>query len=87
MTYTELLASDETYAQMSRWSSWLWQAGYPTELRPTGDEDFPWVWHVFGPGWRGPQVAMINSDGCGASWHGPADLWLRVIGPHEGVTA
>lgn len=84
--YAELLASNETYQQMSNWASWLWQAGYPTELHATGDEDFPFEWHVFGPGWNGPQVATFDDDGCGASWHGPDDLWLAVIGPREGVT-
>lgn len=86
MNYVELLAADETYAQMSRWASLLWKANYPCELRATGDEDFPFAWTVFGPGWTGPQVATIDSDGCGASWHGPDDLWLTVIGPSEGVT-
>lgn len=85
--YAELLASNETYQQMSNWASWLWRANYPTELHATGDEDFPFEWRVFGPGWNGPQVATFDDDGCGASWHGPDDLWLTVIGPREGVTA
>lgn len=87
MEYTELLASNETYVQMERWSSLLWKADYPTELHGTGNADFPYEWRVFGPGWNGPQVATIDDDGCGASWHGPDDLWLRVIGTSEDVTA
>jgi hypothetical protein len=86
-TYMELLASDEAYQQMARWAAWLCQANYPTEIHATGEGDFPYEWRVSGPGWDGPQVATISSDGCGASWHGPDDLWLKVIGPHEGVTA
>ena len=74
---------DEAYKQMAHWASLLWQANYPTELHPTGDEDFPFEWRVFGPGWNGGQVATIDSDGCGASWHGPDCLWLEVIEPSE----
>lgn len=79
---------DEQYQQAAAWVSLLCQANYPTELHGTGQEaPFDKEWIVFGPGWNGPRVATIDIDGCGASWHGPDDLWLKVIGPREGVTA
>lgn len=71
------------YEEAARWASLLWDAGYPAELHSTGEpEPFHQEWRVFGPGWNGPRVASIDIDGCGASWHGPDDLWLTVIGPH-----
>lgn len=83
----ELPEVDEQYAQAARWASLLWQANYPTELHPSDEcPPFHQEWVVFGPGWNGPRVASITIDGCGASWHGPDDLWLTVIGPSEGVT-
>lgn len=83
--YADLLATDEAYKQMAHWASLLWQANYPTELHGTGNEDFPFEWRVFGFGWNKGQVATIDIDGCGASWHGPDDLWREVIGPYEDV--
>lgn len=78
--------ADEQHAQAARWASKLWQANYPTELHSTGEPaPFDREWKVFGPGWNGPQVATIDVDGCGASWHGPDELWMRVIGASEGV--
>ena len=77
---------EEQYAQAARWASLLWQANYPAELHGT-DEPAPFdkEWRVF-DGWHGSQIASIDVDGCGASWHGPDELWLKVIGPSEGVT-
>lgn len=75
--------TDEQYAQAARWASLLWQAGYPTELHGTGEAaPFHQEWRVFS-NWNGGQVATIDIDGCGASWHGDDKLWLRVIGPSE----
>jgi hypothetical protein len=83
---------DEQWAQACRWRGLLERAGYFAELavqRPEMDDEDPfrWEWVIFGPGWNGPRVATIDIDGCGASWHGPDDLWLRIVGPSEGVTA
>jgi hypothetical protein len=71
------------YAEAARWASLLWKANYPTELHGTGDAaPFDKEWRVF-DGWHGKQIASIDIDGCGASWHGPDELWTRVIGPHS----
>lgn len=75
---------EDQYAQAARWASLLIKADYPCELHGTGEEEpFDKEWIVFGPGWNGPRVASIDIDGCGASWHGPDDLWSTVIGPNE----
>lgn len=88
MSIDQMPSTEEQQAQAARWASLLWQADYPAELHGTGQAaPFDYEWRVFGPGWNGPQVATIDIDGCGASWHGPDDLWLTVIGPSEGVTA
>lgn len=78
----------EQHAEAARWASLLIQTGeYFAELHGTGqDEPFNKEWRVFGPGWNGPQVATIDIDGCGASWHGTDELWLSVIGPSVGIT-
>ena len=82
-----LPSTDEQYRQAANWASLLWAADYPTELHSSEEpEPFHQEWRVFGPGWNGPQVATIDIDGCGASWHGPDELWLSVIGPSEGIT-
>lgn len=75
--------TEEQYAEAARWASLLWQAGYPAELHGTGEAaPFNREWRVFAS-WNGPQIATIDIDGCGASWHGPDALWLRVIGPSQ----
>lgn len=74
---------DEQCAQAARWASLLGQAGYITELHGTG---WNTCWKIFAS-WNGPQVAEIDIDGCGASWHGSDAEWLSIIGPSEGVTA
>lgn len=77
---------EEQYAEAAQWASWFWQADYPAEFHSTGQAwPFDKEWRIFGPGWNGPQVATIDIDGCGASWHGPDELWLKVIGPQVGV--
>lgn len=87
MTTMQLPSIEDQYREAARWASLLQQANYPTELHGTGQaEPFDWEWRVFGPGWNGPQVATIDIDGCGASWHGPDDLWLTVVGKTVGVT-
>ena len=78
---------EDQYEQAARWAALLWKADYPTELHGTGeDAPFHQEWRVFGPGWNGSQIASIDIDGCGASWHGPDDLWTQVIGSKVGVT-
>lgn len=75
------------YQQAARWASLLERTGKAVELRGTGEAyPFHFEWLVF-DGWNGPRIASIDIDGCGASWHGPDALWLKVIGPSEGVTA
>lgn len=85
-TTSELPSIEEQYDEAAKWAGLLWQADYPTELHRTGQPaPFDREWIVFGPGWNGPRVATIDIDGCGASWHGPDDLWLKVIGSEIGV--
>jgi hypothetical protein len=80
---------EEQYEQAARWAVWLNLAGYPTELHGTGEpEPFHREWRVFDSAhWTGTQVATIDIDGCGASWHGPDDVWLWVIGPMRECSA
>jgi hypothetical protein len=86
MNGNEMPTADAQYADAAMWAGLLWQANYPTELHSTGQPaPFDREWIVFGPGWNGPRVATIDIDGCGASWHGPDELWLAVIGPAVGV--
>lgn len=71
---------DEQYAEAARWASWLGLDGLILELRGTGQpEPFHQEWRVFET-WNGPQVATIDIDGCGASWHGPDAMWTKHIG-------
>ena len=81
---------EDQWAQACRWRGLLEGAGYVAELHGQGGDEgdpFNWEWVIFGPGWNGPRVATIDINGCGASWHGPDELWLTVIGASEGVTA
>lgn len=81
---------EDQWAQACRWRGLLERAGYVAELHSQGgavEDPFDAEWVIFGPGWNGPRVATIDIDGCGASWHGPDELWLTVIGASEGVTA
>lgn len=57
-----------------------WQSDDPTD--PFGDE-----WQVWTAGGEGKRIASIDIDGCGASWHGPDELWLTVVGSKVGVTS
>lgn len=81
-----LADADEQYEQCRRWRDLLRAAGYTVAFAYT-DEPAPFdrEWTVY-DGQDGPRVATFDIDGCGASWHGPDDLWLDVIGPSEGVT-
>lgn len=81
-----LAHADEQYEQCRRWRDLLRAAGYTVAFAHT-DEPAPFdrEWTVY-DGQDGPQVATFDIDGCGASWHGPDDLWLDVIGPSEDVT-
>lgn len=72
-------------AEARQWAAWLREAGYVISFQYTGEtEPFDREWQVWTPGGR--RVATIDIDGTGASWHGPSDLWLKVIGPKVGVT-
>lgn len=74
-------------AEARQWAQWLRDAGYEVYFTYTGEaEPFDREWQIWTPGGHGKRVATIDIDGCGASWHGPDELWLTVIGPHEGVT-
>lgn len=83
----EFPTAEEQYQQAARWASLLSQAGYVTEFHGTGQPaPFNREWRIFAS-WNGPQIASIDIDGCGASWHGEDALWLKVIGPSEDVLA
>lgn len=72
------------YEQCRAWRDLLGAAGYEVCFMYTGEpEPFDREWQV----WQGgKRIATIDIDGCGASWHGPDELWLAVIGPSVGVT-
>ncbi len=83
---------EDQLAQCRRWAELFKAAGYHCNkfwkgddpADPFGDE---WqVWTDERDWWLGPW-ATFDIDGCGASWHGPDELWLAVIGASEGVTA
>jgi hypothetical protein len=71
-----------------QWADLLRAAGYEIAFQYTGEAGpFDREWQVWAPGGNGKHIATIDIDGCGASWHGPDDLWLKVVGPTAGVTA
>lgn len=81
---------EEQYEQCRQWRDWLREAGYGVYFMWTGQpEPFDREWHVYKVTRAGldEEIATFDIDGSGASWHGPDDLWLKVIGPHVGVTA
>lgn len=79
---------EEQYEDCRKWRDWLREAGYVVDFEYNGEpEPFDREWHVFIDYDRCEQIATFDIDGSGASWHGPEDLWLKVIGPHVGVTA
>lgn len=84
-----LLTVDEQLAQCRRWRDLLVAAGYEVWFLYTGERDqpagFDQRWDVYTQ--SGELIASIDIDGCGASWHGPDELWTTVIGASEGVTA
>lgn len=74
--------------QCRRWAQLFREAGYEVDFQYTGERGLPegydkeWqVWTL-----HGSRVGTIRIDGVGASWSGPDDTWLDVIGPSEGVT-
>lgn len=79
---------EEQYDQCRQWRDWLREAKYEVYINYTDDEYFDREWLVYGHDSDGAAicVASFDIDGTGASWHGPDDLWLKVIGPHVGVT-
>lgn len=85
---TGLPSIEAQYEQCRRWRDWLREAGYEVYVNYTDDSYFDREWLVYQDDSEGSatQVATFDADGCGASWHGPDELWLAVIGPHEGVT-
>lgn len=77
---------EEQREQARQWAQLFRGAGYEISFQYTGDEEpFDREWQVWTAGGAGKRIATIDIDGCGASWHGPDDLWLKVIGPSEGV--
>ncbi len=76
------------YDQCRQWAQWLIEAGYEISFQYTSEPaPFDREWQVWTAGNDTQQIATIDIDGTGASWHGPDDLWLTIIGPHVGVTA
>lgn len=76
------------YEEARNWCALFHAAGYETLIQYTPENGvFDREWQVWTAGGEGKQIATIDIDGCGASWHGPDDLWLRIIGPSAGVTA
>lgn len=75
-------------AECRQWAAWFAQAGYTVEHGFTderGDNPsfgFDQEWVVLRGDGSGVQIGSFDIDGCGASWHGPDDVWLMAIGPH-----
>jgi hypothetical protein len=66
-------------AQARQWADYLRDAGYEVVFMYTGQpEPFDCEWQVWTPGGRGKRVASIDIDGCGASWHGPDELFQVI---------
>jgi hypothetical protein len=88
-TITGLQTVKDQLDQCRRWAQLLRDAGYEVAFTYTGERDLPAgydkQWQVWTPGGDGRRIATIDIDGTGASWHGSDDLWLKVIGPSEGV--
>lgn len=91
--YTQLPAlllaacTDAQYAECRLWADWFREAGYDVQFTYTDlVGPFDREWRVYPPSGQGARIGTIDIDGCGASWHGPDDLWLTVIGPKVGVT-
>ncbi|HEX7827059.1 MAG TPA: hypothetical protein VF477_19310 [Mycobacterium sp.] len=73
-------------AECQQWATWFALAGYGVEHGFTDERGpvpygFDQQWVVWSPDGR-VHVGSFDIDGCGASWHGPDDTWLGVIGPH-----
>jgi hypothetical protein len=80
------MSIEEQYNQCRQWRDWLYEAGYDVFFTYIdAPEPFDREWRVCDG--DGEQIATFDIDGCGASWHGPEDLWLKVIAPKVGVTA
>lgn len=90
MRTTQTPTVEAQVEQCRRWAQLLRDAGYAVDFQYTGQRDLPAgydkQWQVWGTSGYRP-IATFDIDGGGASWHGPDDLWLKVIGPSEGVTA
>lgn len=84
---TDQRSIEDQHSQCRRWAGWLREAGYAVHFMYTGNPaPFDREWQVWTDTGYSP-LATIDIDGCGARWNGDDALWLRVIGPHEGVTA
>lgn len=72
---------EEQRTEARQWADWMREAGYEISFQYTGQaEPFDREWQVWTPGDNTQCIATIDIDGCGASWSGPDDLWLKVIG-------
>lgn len=84
----EMPSIEEQRAECRQWAEYFRAAGYECNafwVSDQGPDDpFGYEWQVWTNDrdwWLGP-IATFDIDGCGASWHGPDDLWMTVVGPH-----
>lgn len=79
---------EEQRNEARNWADLFRAAGYEISFQYAGGNNGPFdrEWQVWTAGGEGKQIATIDIDGCGASWHGDDDLWLKIIGPSAGVT-
>lgn len=76
----------EQRKEIHQWRTWFEEAGYSVCQMWVGDETggtglMGYEWQVWTADGVTP-VATFDSDGTGASWHGPDELWSQVVEPH-----
>ena len=72
---------EEQRTEARRWADLFRAAGYEVQFMYTeGTAPFDREWQVWTAGGDGKRIATIDIDGCGASWAGPDELWMQVVG-------